>query len=205
MFNGNKIFKINKSGKKKEVLFIPGLKVIFTSKNSSVYVHEPFPKFIRSKIRLGEDCIFEIESSEYVIKKLNICADSKRAKCRIGKNFRATNYCEIHLAPEPDKEVLIGDNCMFGRNILIRTTDGHRILDQNTGKTLNYGKNIKIGNNVWLAEEVTILKGVEIADNCVIGLKSIVTKPCTQESSIYAGVPARLIKSKIDWRQECPE
>ncbi len=52
---------------------------------------------------------------------------------------------------------------------------------------------VKIGNNVWLGSEVTILKGVTIGDNAVIGAKSLVTKNIPA-NCIAAGVPAKVIR-----------
>lgn len=39
---------------------------------------------------------------------------------------------------------------------------------------------VVIGNNVWLGDKVTILAGVHIGDNVIIGANSVVTKdvPC---------------------------
>lgn len=61
----------------------------------------------------------------------------------------------------------------------------------------SHGKVI-IGNNVWLGENVTILKGVEIGDNVIIGAGSIVTKSIPSDS-IAVGVPARVISNMDDY------
>ena len=41
---------------------------------------------------------------------------------------------------------------------------------------------VSIGNNVYIGRDVTILKGVNIGDNCIIGLGSIVTKDIPSNS-----------------------
>ena len=53
--------------------------------------------------------------------------------------------------------------------------------------------NIKIGNRVWCGQNVTILKGVEIGDDVVIGAGSLVLAS-VPSNSIVAGSPARLIR-----------
>ena len=52
---------------------------------------------------------------------------------------------------------------------------------------------IKIGENVWICDKVTILGGVTIGDNVIIGADSIVTHDIPS-NSIAAGIPAKIIK-----------
>ena len=56
-------------------------------------------------------------------------------------------------------------------------------------------KDITIGNNVIVGWKTVIMSGVTIADNTVIGSHSTVTKSLLQPKAIYAGTPAKLIKS----------
>lgn len=52
---------------------------------------------------------------------------------------------------------------------------------------------VKIGNNVWIGENVTILSGVCIGDNVIIGAKSLVINSF-ESNCIIAGTPAKIIK-----------
>jgi len=54
-------------------------------------------------------------------------------------------------------------------------------------------KPISIGNNVWLGAHSTILPGIVIEDNVIVGAGSVVTKNLTK-NAIYAGSPAKKIK-----------
>ena len=56
-----------------------------------------------------------------------------------------------------------------------------------------YPKPVKIGNNVWIGSDTTILPGVTIGDNSVIGAKSLVVKDIP-ENVIAIGSPCRQIK-----------
>lgn len=56
-------------------------------------------------------------------------------------------------------------------------------------------KGIIIEDDVWIGAGVKVLDGVTIAQGCVIGANSVVTKS-TEPYGIYVGVPARKIKSR---------
>ena len=64
-------------------------------------------------------------------------------------------------------------------------------------KTLQSGESCIIGNDVWIGNDVTILGGVTIGDGAVIGTGSVVTKD-VPPYSIFAGVPAKLIRKRFD-------
>ena len=53
-----------------------------------------------------------------------------------------------------------------------------------------------IGSNVWIGAGVTLLKGVAVGDNAIIGAGSVVTCDVAPNARV-AGVPARLMKAKI--------
>lgn len=57
-------------------------------------------------------------------------------------------------------------------------------------------KGIEIGSNNWLGANVTVLDGVKISDDNVIGAGAIVTKSIDR-TGIYVGVPATLAKELI--------
>lgn len=75
-----------------------------------------------------------------------------------------------------DEDVSIGKDCMFSREIEIRSTDVHKIYDLTTGERLNLAKKITIGDHVWVAARVIISKGTIIPNGCVVGAASFVNK-----------------------------
>lgn len=54
-----------------------------------------------------------------------------------------------------------------------------------------------IRNNCWIGAGVIILAGVEISEGCVIAAGSVVNKSIPN-NSIVAGIPAKIIKSRIN-------
>lgn len=63
---------------------------------------------------------------------------------------------------------------------------------------------IIVGNNVFIGANCTIMPGVTIGNNVVIGAGSIVTKNL-EENAVYAGIPARLVKSLDEYKKNILE
>ena len=91
--------------------------------------------------------------------------------------------------------VEIGDNVDINAYFTIMTHDfGTYVFRNLYGDFIPSSGRVKIGNNIYIGRNVTILKGVEIGDNCIIGLGSIVTKSIPA-NSVAVGTPARVICS----------
>lgn len=198
----NNLFVVSKSGKKRRVFFINGLKINFAGSGSTVILHSPLLKYKNSEIFLRDNCQIEIGASSKKVNKLKIYMYGQNQSLKIGDEFSCTDDCRILFSKEENLKVVIGKDCMFASNVLVRPSDGHTIYDKNTCEVLNKGKNIIIKDNVWIAMNSAVLKGVTIEEGCVIGTGSLVTKSCDEPNSIYAGVPARKIKSNIGWDRE---
>lgn len=88
---------------------------------------------------------------------------------------------------------------MFSSNITLFNTDAYPILDLQTQKVKNWVHGISIGNHCWLVEKSSVLKNSVIPNDCIIGYNAVVTGKLPKSHSIYAGNPARLIKSGVTW------
>lgn len=98
--------------------------------------------------------------------------------------------------------ITIGDNCMVSWDVVIRTTDSHSILDYATKKRVNYGASVSIGDHVWIGAGVIVGKGASVANDCIIGTRSFVNRPHTEEHCILAGTPAKIVKTGVTWDRE---
>lgn len=103
------------------------------------------------------------------------------------------------LAACEGTKITIGDNNLFSHSLLIRTSDSHSILDE-SGKRINQAKDIYLGNHIWIGLQVLVLKGANIADNCVVGSRSTVTSSVSPKgNSLILGAPAKIVKDNINW------
>ena len=90
--------------------------------------------------------------------------------------------------------VEIGSGATIGRDVVIRSYDGHKIERPN----YKISEPIKIGRNVWIGQGATILKGVCIGDGAIIASRAVVTKD-VPANCIVAGVPAKVIEENVLW------
>ena len=102
------------------------------------------------------------------------------------------------VARENDTKVIIGNDCMFARDIDIRNTDSHPIMDLNTSQRINFAKDVFIGDHVWIGAHSRILKGISIGSGSIIAMGAIVTNNIAP-NSIAAGIPAKVIRENIKW------
>ena len=117
---------------------------------------------------------------------------------KIGKN----TFFNFNFTCQDDTEVTIGENCDFGPNVTIVTPIHPMLVKERialecpdgTKRRLCYANPVHIGNGCWICANVTILPGVTIGDNCVIGAGSVVTRSIP-ENSFAAGNPCRVIRT----------
>lgn len=86
--------------------------------------------------------------------------------------------------------IYIGDDVLIGHNVVIATLN-HLIEPEQRGGMIP--RPVRIGNKVWIGSNSTILPGVEIGDNAIIGAGSVVTKDIPA-NAIAVGNPARVKK-----------
>ena len=92
----------------------------------------------------------------------------------------------------------VGKDCLFALETVIRTGDGHSILNMD-GVRINPSQDVILGNHIWLGNKVTIQKGCQIADNCIVGTNAVATKIFDKPNCALAGIPAKILRENVSW------
>lgn len=132
-----------------------------------------------------------------VYESLKILIESNNCVVKI-ENGATIGSAKIQLG-EKETKVIIGEDSMLSRDIVINTSDFHSIIDINSNVRINPAKDVKIGKHVWIGNGVYINKGAFIEDNCIVAAKSVVPGKDFEINSLIGGVPAKLIKTGINW------
>lgn len=104
---------------------------------------------------------------------------------KIGKNVVVMPGCLMMSAGG----ITIEDGALIAANVQL-ISNNHDLYE----RQIITCKPVHIGKNVWVGAGATILPGVTIGDNAVVGAASVVTKD-VEPDTIVAGNPARFIKS----------
>jgi acetyltransferase-like isoleucine patch superfamily enzyme len=127
--------------------------------------------------------------SNTVIHSGNVILGS--ANFTIGTNSRIINNHYFDLW----NDISIGNNTWIaGKNSQFWT---HGSIHTKTG---NKDLSIVIEDDVYIGSSSCFAPGVKIESVNLIGLGSVVTTDFTQNRTIIAGNPAKVVKQEIDWR-----
>lgn len=105
----------------------------------------------------------------------------RQGKVIIGDNVFFNNYCSVNA----NESITIGDGTLFGENVRIYDHN-HKYKDVNVPiKEQGFtSAPVVIGKHCWIASNVTILKGVHIGDNCVIGAGCVIYKDVPANTTV---------------------
>lgn len=89
--------------------------------------------------------------------------------------------------------VRIGRDCQLGMRVMV-VTSHHESDEDGRISRVPAGRPVTIGDRVWIGARATILPGVTVADDVAIAAGAVVAHDC-KTPGVYAGVPARLVRS----------
>lgn len=107
---------------------------------------------------------------------------SRNGYIKIGKNVFLNNGVSINSL----KEIVIGDDCIIGENVLFYDHDHKYEADKLFREQEFKMDKISIGKNVWIGSNVTILRGTTVGNNAVIGAGVILKGNIPDDTIIYS-------------------
>lgn len=178
--------------------FMTKIKFDFNGVIYSKFVVYGIPILRKSKsatLKIGNNFTFNNDFAGNIIGRQQPCIFmvSENAKLTIGNNVGISSSAIICT-----KSISIGNNVIIGGNTCIYDTDFHPItstdrLNATEESALTKRNDINIEDNVFIGAHTTILKGVRIGENSVIGACSVITKNISP-NEMWAGNPARFIR-----------
>lgn len=135
---------------------------------------------------------------------LNICGGGARKRAEYLKSHHVFGYIGDNVRYQPrviplyPELIKLHDNVFLARNVHFETHDMiSTVLNGMNVSDIRFPEHvgcIEIMENCFIGSDVTVLYGVRIGANTIVGSGSLVTKDL-EGNSVYAGVPAQRIGS----------
>lgn len=126
-----------------------------------------------------------------------------------GKNFQVTSSAiinslssfevgdDVYIAHNTvliGKNITLGDEVMIGPNCVI-SSGNHTYLNGSFRFGAHESKSVRIERGAWVGGNCSITAGAQLPECSILASGGVLTKCFTDVESIYAGVPAKKIKS----------
>lgn len=147
----------------------------FVSKTDSTVLNVKGKLYIKGRFSLGAGCRVDI---------------SEGAIVEIGNSY-VNPFTKLIIT----NRLVIGDGCAISWDCQFVDNDFHQI---SASSTSNAG--IVIEDRVWIGSRVTILKGVSVAEGCVVASGSLLNKVFAEKNCLIGGSPAKIIRRGICWK-----
>lgn len=162
------------------------------------------------RVSIGARCYIETSADEPVVFSDGVTLrENAWVQCRSGMNERGAGLelgRSVYVGPNAvigvGGKITIGAGTQIGAGVSF-VAESHEHHDGRYTGGVVTRKGIIVGKNCWFGNNVTILDGVEIGDNTVIGAGSIVTRPLPA-NCVAVGAPAQAIRN-FDQNQSTSE
>ena len=120
---------------------------------------------------------------------------------RIGAKTVLGQECTISAF----QHVSIGRECIVADRVMLIDFDhGVVEVERPVREQGIYKRDVRVGHNVWIGYGVSILRGVTVGDNSVLGTSAVVSKDVPADA-VAGGVPVRVLRMRdapetLRWR-----
>lgn len=125
-----------------------------------------------------------------------VCIEDDGNEVSIGNHTKIMG--KTQLAAMEGTKILIGSECGFSTDIIMRTGDSHSILDME-GRRVNASKDIILEDHIWVGIKVICMKGTYVSRNSILAAGAVVSGKFMEPNCIIGGVPGKVIKKGVEW------
>jgi acetyltransferase-like isoleucine patch superfamily enzyme len=149
----------------------------------------------------GNNCLVQIDDHVRTCTPggvMSIYAD-RQGTLKIGKSTTFYGNTQFSIV----SDTIIGEKCMFAREVFVGSLDFHSIYDLHSGEKISRKKNIHINDRVWVGQGAKILGNAQVGANSIIGSYAVVARAYPNNCAI-AGNPAKIVRKDIVWHSLDP-
>jgi acetyltransferase-like isoleucine patch superfamily enzyme len=142
----------------------------------------------RNLTLVGNSQQFIIQNNVYISDKCILHCTGLESKIKIGANSYIGECSNIRAN---NSVIIIGENCKIAQfvSIIGNNYDTQWNADAELQLTNKQKTNkVIIGDNVWIGASTTILPGISICSNSIIGANSIITKSILKPGKYYGKI-----------------
>lgn len=161
--------------------------------NDNTVILPRAPKTYQASVLInGSGCRLQISATPYDLVQPRFVFWGDRHTMQVGPDLSCMDRLNCYLTGG-NASIIIGKDCMFSLDVVLRAGDGHLTAAQDDASEAN----ITLGDHVWVGERAFFLKKARVGAESIVGACAVVTKPYPQPRQILAGNPARVIKQGI--------
>lgn len=168
-----------------DVKFYPdaGGSRVFIGKNlrGSVTVHVHFPN---ATIYIGDNCNFG---------RLVLRSRRPEDLIVIGNSVTSNGHVTMisgNCPAEAQPYIVVGDDCLFSYAVTFRNSDGHPIINAQTGEIVNNPRSgILLEPHVWVGQGVNVLKDTRVGACSILSFGCVVTRD-VPFNHVARGIPS---------------
>lgn len=159
---------------------------------------------LEGRVSIGARSYIETSAQEPVVFHDGVTLrENAWVQCRSGMNVPGAGlelHKSVYIGPNAvigvGGKIVIGAGTQIGAGVSF-AAESHEAHDGSYTSGAVARKGIRVGKGCWFGNNVTVLDGVEIGDNTVVGAGAVVTR-ALPPNCIAVGAPARVVRHFAD-------
>lgn len=168
-------------------------------KNSKLILHDESLEIGLNKVKGSkEETLIRLRENSYWDVK-GYCGISYGTTIEVNDNAKLESgffTSNSHSVIVANQKIVIGDDVMLGRNVVIYDSNFHSLNNQE-----EISKPVTIGDHVWIATNSFIMKGVCIGSGSVVAAGTIVKEDVPEQVVVGNVIGQRIIFEHAEWKR----